>query len=205
LGIKAAAFDYGGVISYYQDKDAMKDLADLAGIDAALMGRIYWDNRPIYDQGLVTGADYFKNILADVGVFADPELIEKLITRDLASWSAVNPETEKLMNDVKKAGLKTAVLSNMVRDFADRVKETLPVFGIPDVIVFSCDVDAVKPEEKIYRILLEHLGCGAEELVFFDDVEANVEGARKLGITALPWKGPDEARKELAVLCAGRF
>jgi putative hydrolase of the HAD superfamily len=153
----------------------------------------------------VDGAGYFKTILATVGVFADPALIEKLIDRDLASWSAVNPETEKLIGDLKQAGLKTAVLSNMVRDFADRVKGTLPVFGIPDVIVFSCDVDAVKPEEKIYRILLSRLGCGAEELVFFDDVEANVEGARKLGITALSWKGPEEARKELAVLCAERF
>jgi putative hydrolase of the HAD superfamily len=205
LSIKAVAFDYGGVISYYQDGETMKDLADLAGIDVSLMRRIYWDHRPAYDQGLVDGAGYFKMILAGVGVFADPAVIEKLIDRDLASWSAVNPETERLMGDLKKAGLKTAVLSNMVRDFVDRVKENLPVLALPDVAIYSCDVDAIKPEEKIYRILLSRLGCEAEELVFFDDVEANVEGARKLGITALSWKGPEEARKELSILCAGRL
>jgi putative hydrolase of the HAD superfamily len=205
LSVKAAAFDYGGVISYYQDGEAMKDMADLAGIDAALMRRIYWDKRPAYDQGLVDGAGYFKTILAGAGVFADPPLIEKLIRRDLASWSAVNPETEKLIGDLKKAGLKTAVLSNMVRDFVDRVKASLPVLALPDVAVYSCDVDAVKPEEKIYRILLSRLGCDPGELVFFDDVEANVEGARKLGITALSWKGPEEARRELGILCPGRL
>jgi putative hydrolase of the HAD superfamily len=205
LSIQAVAFDYGGVISYYQDEVAMKDMADLAGIDPALMRRIYWDHRSAYDQGLVDGAGYFKRILASAGILADPAVIEKLIDRDLASWSAVNPETEKLMGDLKKAGLKTAVLSNMVRDFVDRVKENLPVLALPDVAIYSCDVDAIKPEEKIYRILLSRLGCEAGELVFFDDVEANVEGARKLGIMALPWKGPEEARKELGILCAGRL
>jgi putative hydrolase of the HAD superfamily len=205
LSIKAVAFDYGGVISYYQDGRAMQDLADLAGIDISLMRRIYWDHRPAYDQGLVDGAAYFRNMLAGAGVLADSALIEKLIDRDLASWAAVNPETEKLIGDLKKAGFKTAVLSNMVRDFIDRVKETLPVLAVPDVAVYSCDVDTVKPEEKIYRILLSRLGCGAEELVFFDDVEANVEGARKLGIAALSWKGPEEARKELGMLCPGRL
>jgi hypothetical protein len=36
-----------------------------------------------------------------------------------------------------------------------------------------------------------------------DDVEINIEGARKLGITAILWKGADEARKELSALSAG--
>jgi putative hydrolase of the HAD superfamily len=203
--IKAVAFDYGGVISLSQDEKAMKDLADLAGIDAALMRRIYWDNRAIYDQGLVSGQEYFKNILADVGVFADPDLIEKLITRDLASWSIINPETEKLMRDLKAAGFKTAVLSNMIHEFVDRVKDTLPVLSIPDVGIYSCNVDAVKPEEKIYRILLSELGCNAEELVFFDDMVVNVEAAAKLGIQAFYWKDPENARKELEILGIGRF
>jgi putative hydrolase of the HAD superfamily len=203
--IKAVAFDYGGVISLGQDEKAMKDMADLAGIDTALMRRIYWDNRPIYDQGLVTGAEYFKNILADVGVFADPELIEKLIVRDLLSWSTINPETEKLMKDLKAAGFKTAILSNMVQEFVDRVKETLPVLSIPDISIYSCNVDAIKPEEKIYRILLSELDCAAEELVFFDDTAVNVEAASKLGIQAFYWKDPGAARRELEILGIGRF
>jgi epoxide hydrolase-like predicted phosphatase len=203
--IKAVAFDYGGVISLSQDENAMKDMADLAGIDAVLMRRIYWDNRAIYDQGLVNGAEYFKNILADVGVFADPGLTEKLVTRDLASWSVINPKTEKLIRDLKAAGFKIAILSNMVQEFVDRVKETLPVLSIPDVGIYSCNVDAIKPEEKIYRILLSELGCSAEEVVFFDDMAVNVEAASKLGIQAFYWKDPESARKELEILGIGRF
>ena len=82
MSITAAAFDYGGVISLYQDKEAMKDMADIVGIDPFLFERIYWENRPILDQGLVEGIEFFKNILANVGVFADPDSLEKILCRE---------------------------------------------------------------------------------------------------------------------------
>ncbi|MDR2552616.1 MAG: HAD family phosphatase [Treponema sp.] len=205
MSIKAVAFDYGGVISMPQDGEAMRDMAAIAGIDAALMYRIYWNSRPLYDQDLVSGEEYFKNMLADVGVFPDPGAVQRLIDRDLASWSRVNPLTEQLMRDLKAAGFKLGILSNMIRPFVDHIRESLPVLGLPDEAVYSCDVDAVKPEEKIYRILLSRLDCGPEEVVFFDDAEANVEAARDLGMAAFFWESPGAARKELEILGAGRF
>jgi putative hydrolase of the HAD superfamily len=198
--IQAVAFDYGGVISLPQEEKDMEDLAALAGIEPALMRRIYWDNRPIYDQGLVSGEAYFKNILADVGVFPDSELIKSLVDRDVQGWSRINPATEKLMEELKAGGLKIGILSNMVKDFLDRNRNALHAFSIPHTLIFSCDVDAVKPEERIYRILLDRLGCKAEELVFFDDLEINVSAARKLGIEGIVWKDPDHAREQLCVL-----
>ncbi|MDR1931051.1 MAG: HAD family phosphatase [Treponema sp.] len=198
--ITAIAFDYGGVISLPMRQEDMEDLAALAGIDAALMERIYWDNRPSYDQGLVDGEEYFRNGLAAVGVFLDDALIGALVDRDVESWSRVNPGTEQLLGDLKAAGMKIGVLSNMVRGFLDRKKNALPVFSIPDAVIFSCEVGAVKPEERIYRMLLEQLGCRAEELVFFDDVELNVEAARALGIEGLVWKDVNHAREELKSL-----
>jgi putative hydrolase of the HAD superfamily len=197
--IKAVAFDYGGVISLPMEEKDMEELASLAGINTALMSRIYWDNRPIYDQGLVSAEEYFRNILADVGIFPDLQLIGMLIDRDVESWSRINPAVETLMRDLKTAGFKIGILSNMVKVFLDRNKKTLPVFGIPDVMIFSCEVDAVKPEEKIYRMLLDQLECQAQELVFFDDTEINVKAACRLGIDALIWEGADIARERLNI------
>jgi len=205
VSIKAVAFDYGGVISFFQDKEDLQGMADLAGIDVSLMKQIYWDNRPVYDKGLVDGKDYFRNILAGVGVIAGPELLEKLCEKDIESWSHINPKTEQLMKELKESGFTVAVLSNIGQDLLDRVKDTLPVFTLPDVAVYSCEVNTVKPEEKMYRLLVSRLDCKAEELVFFDDKEANVEAACTLGIQALLWKGPEDARKNLEALGSGPF
>jgi len=200
VSIKAAAFDYGGVISFFQVEKDLQDMADMAGIDVPIMKQIYWDNRPMYDKGLVDGKDYFKNMLAGVGVIARPELLEKLRQKDIESWSHVNPKTEQLMKDLKESGLTVAVLSNIGQDLLDQYKNTLPVFAVPDLAVYSCQENTVKPEEKIYHLLLSKLDCKAEELVFFDDKEPNVEAARALGIQALLWQGPEDARKKLAAL-----
>jgi putative hydrolase of the HAD superfamily len=198
--VKAVAFDYGGVISWSMEEKDMEDIAALAGVGADLMKRIYWDNRIITDQGLVGAEEYFRNILADVGVFPDPHTISLLVNRDIESWSRINPATEKLMKDLKGAGFRIGILSNMIKAFLDKNRETMPVFKIPEAMIFSCDVNAVKPEEKIYRILLDRLGCEAGEMIFFDDVEINVEAARKLGIEAFVWKDADLAREQLKVL-----
>jgi putative hydrolase of the HAD superfamily len=203
MSVKAVAFDYGGVISLPQDENTMRDLASLAGINADLMRRIYWDNRQIYDRGLVNGSEYFKNILADVGIFPDNAVIEKMIRRDVESWSRINAGTERLMNDIKKAGLKVGVLSNMVQPFLDMVRDSIPVFRLLDRAVYSCEVDTVKPERKIYELLLSALDCEAGELVFFDDTGINVSAAEKLGIHAFLWQDPAAARRELELLCAG--
>ncbi|MDR0402869.1 MAG: HAD family phosphatase [Treponema sp.] len=205
MSIKAVAFDYGGVISLPQDENAMRDLASIAGIDADLMKRIYWEERHVYDRGLVDGGGYFRNILAGAGCFPGDAAIEKMVLRDVQSWSRINAETEGLMNELKQAGFKVGILSNMVQPFLDTVRETLPVFRIPDGSIYSCEVDTIKPERRIYELLLSALGCEAGELVFFDDTEINVAAAEKFGIRAFLWRDAAAARRELEPLCAGRL
>jgi HAD superfamily hydrolase (TIGR01509 family) len=73
----------------------------------------------------------------------------------------------------------------------------IPVFGELDAAVFSCEVNEIKPERRIYEILRERLGCEFGEIVFFDDVPVNVEKAAELGIRAFLWQGAAEAREAL--------
>ena len=48
--------------------------------------------------------------------------------------------------------------------------------------VVSCDIHMLKPNEEIYRYLLDKYKLKAEECLFIDDLEANIEGAKKVGI-----------------------
>jgi putative hydrolase of the HAD superfamily len=201
MTIKAVAFDYGGVISLPQDNKAMEDLARMAGIDGPRMYRLYWEHRALYDKGLVSGGDFYRRILAGPGILPEDAVIEQLVERDLESWSHINPETENLMKRVKQGGLKLGILSNMIQPFLDRARRTIPVFSLPDGAVYSCEAGTVKPEEKIYRLLLAALNCEPEELIFFDDLEPNVRAAERLGIHGYVWKDPGTAYKTLERLC----
>jgi putative hydrolase of the HAD superfamily len=195
--ITAAAFDFGRVISLPQDENFMKDLGAIAGLPADLMETLVWEYRDDYDRGKLDGEDYYRIMLESRGLKPDRATLKKLLQADLDSWKNVNPGTVRLMEEVKAAGLKLGILSNMPPDFLAFARATLPVFGLPHRAVFSCEAGAVKPEEKIYRVLLAALDCAPEELVFFDDTLRNVDKAAELGIRAFLWRDPETAREEL--------
>ncbi len=55
----------------------------------------------------------------------------------------------------------------------------------------------VKPDEALYRLVLDDLDRPAGEVLFLDDNQINVDGARRVGMAAEAVKGPDEARTVL--------
>lgn len=56
----------------------------------------------------------------------------------------------------------------------------------------------VKPDEALYRLVLDDLDRPAGEVLLLDDNQINVEGALRVGMAAETVKGPDEARRVLA-------
>ena len=51
----------------------------------------------------------------------------------------------------------------------------------------------LKPSEEIYRHILNKYNLKAEECLFVDDLEANVEGAKKVGLHAEVFKNDYDA------------
>jgi glucose-1-phosphatase len=59
-----------------------------------------------------------------------------------------------------------------------------------DRVFYSHEMGLAKPSEEIYFQMLEELGVPAGRVVFFDDLEANVNGAASVGIQAVHVTGP---------------
>jgi len=200
LSIKAVVFDYGQVISLPQDLTVMDRMAEMICVESGKFQAALWGLRGEYDRGTIMAREYYGKILAKLSVEVDVNLIDKLIEMDLASWKEINGETVALMEDVKKAGYIPGILSNMPNDFLAWARKNLPVFSLPQVGLFSCEVNLLKPERAIYQKLLSMLNAKGEEVVFFDDMVENVKGAEALGINALLWKNAENARRELLSL-----
>ena len=75
---------------------------------------------------------------------------------------------------------RTGILSNSGPGARER--ERLHGFeDITDDIVYSHEVGLAKPDPAAYELTTRRLGVEAHEVVFLDDVEANVEAARAFG------------------------
>jgi 2-haloacid dehalogenase len=67
-------------------------------------------------------------------------------------------------------------------------------------ILVSGEVGAIKPDPRIYELLLERFGIDPHRAVYIDDVAANAEAARRFGIHGIHFSTPDALREELVRL-----
>jgi 2-haloacid dehalogenase len=67
-------------------------------------------------------------------------------------------------------------------------------------ILLSGEVKVIKPDRRIFQLLIERFGIDLHRAVYIDDVEANVAAARPLGIHAIHFKTPAALREELVEL-----
>ena len=88
------------------------------------------------------------------------------------------------------------MLSNAPHELADAV-ETLPELGFLDAFVFSARIGVAKPEPAAFRAALDVMGLPADEVVFIDDREPNVTGAREVGMGARLYTSTDALRADL--------
>ncbi|MDR1587655.1 MAG: HAD family phosphatase [Treponema sp.] len=197
MSIKAVVFDYGGVICFPPDATAERRLAELTGLSVETLNGLNRKYRGEYDRGTFDGGAYYKYILSQAGLFPDEGRLEEIARADNEGWKRINGETLALMRDIKAAGFRVGILSNMPRDFLAWARKNIPVFTGLDAAVFSCEYNLIKPEAAIYEKLREKTGFDYGEIVFFDDLPDNVQKAGELGIKSFVWKGPAAAREEL--------
>jgi len=67
-------------------------------------------------------------------------------------------------------------------------------------ILVSGEVGLIKPDPRIFALLIERFAIEPHCAVYIDDVEANVAAARPLGIHAIHFTTPARLREELIAL-----
>ena len=116
-----------------------------------------------------------------------------------------NHEMIDLVADLRGRGLRTALLTNNVREWEPRWRSMLPeIDEIFEVVVDSAFVGMRKPEPEIYHLTVERLGGGltAEDCVFVDDMAINCDAARDLGMVAVRFETTDQARADIEAALA---
>jgi putative hydrolase of the HAD superfamily len=184
-------FDIGGVLS--APEGGVPEVAATLGIDPDALAPAYWRYRDGYDRG-DDARTYWTSVLTDLDL--PPEWYARLDTIDARRWGAPTAASGELLADVCTSGTRVGILSNAPRSMAEVVRSAAwsdPV----EHLVFSCDLEAAKPEPAAYAAVEEAFGVPGERVVFFDDRPANVAAAQERGWRAHLWDGAEAARKSL--------
>jgi len=146
-------------------------------------------DNPIHalERGECTNEE-FERRLAEQLSHADgrPVQADGLLARMFAA-SALQTAMLDLVRSLRRAGLRTALLSNSWGN-DDYPRHLFP--ELFDVVVISAEVGMRKPEERIFRHAASLLGLEPRECVFIDDVHANVVAAEAVGLVGLHHREP---------------
>jgi HAD superfamily hydrolase (TIGR01509 family) len=173
-------FDIGGVLVKYEHEKAVKFLAEAGDYDPEAVGTLF-SRELVYsvESGRISSQSFYEEHIKRVmpGITYDAWL------KRFEEYFEVNPEGFELMLDVKKMGKRVYLLSNLAEYHKVAIERKIPgFFEHTDYNFLSYEMGYCKPEPEIYRTVCRTISERPENLVFFDDLPQNIEGARKEGI-----------------------
>ena len=129
---------------------------------------------------------------ADVGELTSLDVWEKLgfkgdierIEKEYLDTMEINDGFFNFISSVGKH-YKTAIISNDSSRWSKFLREKFDINKYFDVISISGDLKIQKPDERIFELTIEQLGCRAEDCLYVDDREENLEAARKVGMNVV--------------------
>lgn len=92
-----------------------------------------------------------------------------------------------------KKKYKLAILSDDSSRWSRYLREHLDIAKYFDAVTISGDVGITKPDERVYRLTLEKLGCEPADCVYVDDRRKNLAAARTLGMETVLFNSRDVA------------
>jgi putative hydrolase of the HAD superfamily len=190
-------FDYGGVLAHHQTDADQAGLAAIAGIPQEKFSSLYWDTRLDYDKGSVTAAEYWQNIARGANKTLTAAAIEQIVDADNRSWMHFDQVMWDWIGELRAAGKRVAMLSNMPRDLGETLASRTDRLRVFDHVTVSYEIHSVKPEPAIYEHCLAGIGTAPERTIFFDDRSANVDGAESLGIHAIEFLNRDDVLRRM--------
>lgn len=149
----------------------------------------------------------------DRGAWSDEQLLEGFIRNDPSLEKELRRVFENVHGIVvrydyavpwilslKEAGYRCCYLSNFSRKAHADCADALDFLEYMDGGILSYRDKLIKPDPKIYELLLERFGLRAEESVFLDDTEKNLLPARQFGIHTILFQDREQAVLELEKL-----
>lgn len=198
--IKAITFDLDGVYFVNGKSNFIANLGKL-GISEDEAKQVFLQSDQInklYKEGKMTDEEYWTWAANEWKLDKTPEELIKL----LIDGYEVDNNVVEIVKKVRANGYKTLICTN---NFPARINGLNERFGLLDnfdAYVFSYEVGATKPSTEIFKALVEKSGVEASEIVFADDNNDNLAGAKEVGIQAFFYEGFDkfiEQLKELGV------
>lgn len=198
-GIKNFIFDMGNVIIRF-DPEVFMDRENIDSDDRKIIREMIYDSKMWYEMDL---GELDEDRMIEIVKPLLPLHLRSHTERLIKGWCdpiIMIEGIEELIIELKNKGYDLYLLSNasfMQKKYWPNI-ECSKYF---DGTVVSAFERVTKPDEKIYKLLLDRFNLKAEECIFIDDSVKNIEAAEKLGFDTFYFEGDAFKLREYIDLC----
>jgi putative hydrolase of the HAD superfamily len=182
MAIRTVLFDYGMVLSAPPNPAALQQMLYITGVENSLFQKHYWQHRLEYDRGTLNCRTYWETIASETGFAFDAAKNAALIAADLRMWTDLNHPMVDWAIRLPQAGYRTGILSNIGDGFPAWMLANFDWLRHFYHCTWSWELRLIKPERAIYEHAVASLQCAPEEVLFIDDKEENIAGAKAAGL-----------------------
>lgn len=193
--IKAIVFDLGNVLLPFDYSIAVKRINSIEENLGEVFLSFYKANYELhrsFERGDLPEEKFISTMLDAMQNKIDAETFCKIYSEIFT----INQNVASLLPKLKQ-NYKLVLLSNTNAIHKKYGWEQYEFIKYFDKLILSHEVNAVKPEEKIYKAVEEFTGLQPEEHVFIDDILEYVNGAKKLGWDGIQFLGYENLVEEL--------
>jgi putative hydrolase of the HAD superfamily len=198
VAIQAVVFDIGGVLEV-TPRTAWRErwAAGLGLTPAAFEERV----NAIFEPGAIGGASLqaLERQVAETLGLSEADLAALMDDAWAEYLGTLNHELAGYFAGLRPR-VRTGILSNSFVGAREREQSLYGFEDMCDVIVYSHEVGWRKPDPRIYHAVCERLGCAPQDTVLLDDVAANIEGARAVGMHGVVFTDTAQAIADLQAL-----
>jgi len=201
--IKAIIFDMGGVLVDLDIEDCKKVFKETLGyddidqiIDACHQKGIYGD----LEEGTLSAEEFRSIVLAGSRPGSTPEMVDEAMSHILVGIQPYKVQMlKKLAQEYDLYMLSNNNAICLPYSRAMFAEAGIPLEDIFKKCFFSFEMKALKPSAAFYKAVVEQIGLPAEEMLFIDDSQRNVDGSVAAGLPAVYY----EPGSDLEALISG--
>ncbi|MCL2517462.1 MAG: HAD family phosphatase [Oscillospiraceae bacterium] len=197
MKIKTILLDIGGVLV---DLTGVKRLLNLIGnkLTRAEIDKRWADseNIKLYETGKLTTNEFANGFVKEFNIDITPE---DFIAEFPLYAKGFFPGVIELLQKLKQ-NYTLACLSNTNPVQWNSLCERISIDKYFHHIFLSYEMGILKPDIETYTFVIEKLNCNPDEIVFFDDNEANVQACIDSGMNAYRVSGFDNLKSNLEIL-----
>lgn len=193
--MKNIVFDVGMVLVDFRWKEYMRDIG-FTDDDIDFMGKKMVMN-PLWnelDLGIMNEKDVVDMFKKDMPGYEDK--VDKFWENPLdlvEEFDYAGPMIKKL----KKAGYSVYLLSNYPKTMYELHWPRFTFYDELDGKIVSAVEKMAKPDENIYKLLLDRYNLEPKDTCFIDDRQINIDAANNMGITGILFEGYGKLVEEL--------